>query len=114
MGTDTKDYDVRCEPGSAVLKGEFSLSNPTEYETIFDEMKKGIEAAGDHYTINLVKIHFMSSSGITALARVVMHARKCDTRLTILVDDTMLWQRKTMVALQHLWKELNIQSVGTE
>ena len=106
-----KDYEVSCEPGCAVLKGAFSVSNPTDYEEIFAELKAGIENLGEQYTINLIDTHFMSSSGITALARIVMHARKCDTRLSILVDSNMLWQRKTMVALQHLWEDLEIKSI---
>jgi hypothetical protein len=113
MNTTTNDYKVLCESERAVLKGEFSISNPMDYEDVFAELKQRIENADGHYTIDLVGAHFMSSSGITALARIVMHAQKNETRLSILVDKSMLWQRKTMVALQHLWEDLEIKDVGS-
>jgi hypothetical protein len=113
MNTATNDFEVLCEPERAVLKGEFSLSNPMDYEDVFAELKQRIENSDGRYTINLVGAHFMSSSGITALARVVMHAQHSETKLSILVDQSMLWQRKTMVALQHLWEDLEIKDVGS-
>ncbi len=109
MGTETKDYSLKCEPARAVLSGQFSLSNPMEFENIFAEIQQGIEEAGDSYTIDVVGTHFMSSSGITALARVVMHARKNGKKLVLVVDEGMLWQRKTVVALQNLWEKLEIR-----
>jgi hypothetical protein len=111
METTSKDYNLSCEPGVAVLSGQFSLSSPIDFDELFSSIRTGIEAVDEAYTIDVVKADFMSSSGITALARVVMHARNHAKGLVLRVDDGVLWQRKTVVALQNLWDKLSIEKV---
>jgi hypothetical protein len=111
MVTSTKDYNLTVEPGRAVLTGQFSLSNPVEFDQLFSGIRSAIEVIDGPYEIDLAKALFMSSSGITSLARVVLHAVSHEKRLVIKVDDSVLWQRKTVVALQNLWKGLHIERV---
>lgn len=109
MEEKNKDYDLKLAPGRAILSGQLSLSNPVEFDELFAPVRKGIEEATEEYAIDLVGAVFMSSSGITSLARVVLHAQNHEKKLVLKVDESVLWQRKTVVALQNLWKELRIE-----
>ena len=109
MGAEATQYSLSCESSRAVFKGQFSLTSPAAFDELYGKVRSGIENAADAYTLDLTDALFMSSSGITALARVIMFAQGKDTPLIIRVNDAVLWQRKTVVALQNLWEKLTVE-----
>jgi hypothetical protein len=92
---------------SVVLKGIMRLVSPMEYMSVFDELYRQIDLT-PHYTIDLSKLEYLNSSGITALSRIVLYAREHAKKLKFICGNTIAWQRKTMNGLMRLWDELQV------
>lgn len=96
------------EHGGATLAGVLRLSSPIAYKPVLQPLQDAIEAAPKAYRIDLAKLTFLNSSGVTALSRLVMAARQHDVPLVVVVDDGVPWQRKTLSSLQRLYPKLEL------
>lgn len=103
------DYTIDCNsPGTAKLLGTLRLPSPTAYDEPFSHIKSGIDSSSE-YTIDVTELEFLNSSGLTAIARLFMHARKCNTPLTIIANESTPWQKKSLVSLKMLWDQITIE-----
>lgn len=108
---DTFTIEIIEGENGVVLKGAMRLQSPTAYETPFNPIVLGIQSASSPYKIDIKDLEFLNSSGVTALARIVLLARQSDKALLIVCSDQIPWQNKTVSSLQKLHPKLEIVTV---
>lgn len=109
MEIKTEDYTIQTSIGSkSVIEGIMRLTSPAAYEKDFEHIQQGIQNS-PQYTVDISKVNFMNSSGITALSRLVLLARNTNKALTLVIDEGIPWQKKTIGSLKKLYEKLEIQ-----
>ena len=107
----TDDYSIDCSNKTlSKLTGTLRLPSPLSYDEPFQSIKDHITAAKDAYTIDLTELKFLNSSGLTALARLIMLARKEDTPLVLVGSEGVPWQMKSLNSLTKLWAKTTVVS----
>lgn len=101
------DYDAR--PSSAVLRGVMRLDSVEAYERIFAPIGPAIEAATEPYTIDVSAVTLMNSSGIRALASIVLAAKRASKKLVLVGREDVPWQRKSVASLRSLYRDLEVR-----
>ena len=108
MKIETSTFSVNYfDEQTVVLQGVMRLVSPMEYMSVFDELYRNLDLTAQ-YTIDLSKLEYLNSSGITALSRIVLYARDNSKKLKFICGNTIAWQRKTMNGLLRLWDELQV------
>jgi len=104
-------YSVECVAGSdvAVLRGVMRLPTPAAYDALFAPARALIES-GRPSTIDLTGVSFLNSSGIRALASLVLLARDRGAPLQMIADDGIPWQKKTLASFRSISPSLRIAS----
>lgn len=103
----TDEYTIDCSSNNkGILKGSMRLPSPLSYENSFELLKKGIDISTNTYFINIEKLEYLNSSGLTALARLLIQARKVDTPVTIECSKNIPWQSKSIASLCKLWDKI--------
>lgn len=106
-----KDWQIvtHDQPRSAALLGVFRLESPEAYDAAFDPILAGLKAAGDSgYTVDVTGAVLMNSSGIRALADLVLLAKRTGQRVIFIAKRGVPWQLKTMATLQSLYAQLQV------
>ena len=106
---DREQYTVECPPGgdTVVLRGVMRLTTPAAYDPVFAPARALIEG-GRASTVDLSGVSFMNSSGIRALASLVLLAKERKTPLRVLTDEGIPWQKKTLASLRAISPALTI------
>ncbi|MSR89197.1 MAG: hypothetical protein EXS67_06045 [Candidatus Margulisbacteria bacterium] len=108
----TDEYRIECiDPTRAVIIGSLRLPTPSAYEPHFKPIKDKIEKLRDPYTINITKVSYLNSSGITAFANLIFFAKEHNVPLIMEASKAIPWQEKTMSSLEKLWSHLSIQFI---
>ena len=110
MEIKTEDYRVwiDCNTSTVYVQGFLRLSGIQEYQPIMDLLLQAAEALSD-LTVNLQKLEFLNSSGISMLSMFVVKVRQEGTiRLTLQGSDKVLWQTKSLKNLQRLMPTLTL------
>lgn len=104
-----EQYSVECGPGSdvAVLRGIMRLATPAAYDALFAPLRALIES-GRPATVDLTGVSFLNSSGIRALASLVLLAKERGTPLQMITDDSIPWQKKTLASFRSISPSLRI------
>ena len=106
------DYTVQFDADSTTVhfNGELSLSGPSDYEPISNLLNEVAANDPPTMTINLKKLAFLNSSGISMLSKFVLSLRKKKaTQLVVLGSNDMPWQGKSLKNLERLLPGLNLQ-----
>jgi hypothetical protein len=103
-------YSVECADGSdaAVMRGVMRLASPAAYDSAFAPMRARIERA-EASTIDVTGVSFMNSSGIRALAELVLLAKSKAASLRIVASDSIPWQKKTMASFRAIHPALAVE-----
>jgi anti-anti-sigma factor len=105
-----EQYSVDCPEGSdvAVLHGVMRLASPAAYESVFAPVRARIVA---HHpsTIDLSDVSFMNSSGIRALASLVVLAKDTGAALRLVASERVPWQKKTVASLRAISPALGVE-----
>ena len=106
----TTEYqiDLQARPQTAVLRGVFRLSSPEQYDQIFAPIVELVGATATGYTVDLTDVVLMNSSGLRALAELVLTARRAATSLTFLGKASVPWHSKTVASLKPLYSGLAV------
>ncbi|MGK7875312.1 MAG: hypothetical protein AB4426_19040 [Xenococcaceae cyanobacterium] len=107
-----KDYTVQYDSDSNIVDftGLLSLGGPKEYAPIADLLKKITASEPDQITLNLRKLEFLNSSGISMLSKFVLGLRKKkEIQLVILGSNEMPWQGKSLKNLQKFLPSLKLE-----
>ncbi|WP_416669929.1 slr1659 superfamily regulator [Egbenema bharatensis] len=110
MEIQADNYTVWHDSASATVyfQGFLRLNGIEEYQPIMDLLVAAIEAS-PNLTVNLQKLEFLNSSGISMLSMFVVRARqRGDVQLTLHGTDTILWQTKSLKNLQRLMPTLTL------
>lgn len=103
-------YSVDCAEGSdyAVLHGVMRLASPSAYDAAFAPIRTRIEGGGSP-TIDLTDVSFMNSSGIRALASLVLFAKGKNAALRMIASNGIPWQKKTMASFRAINSALTVE-----
>lgn len=103
------EFSVEVRHGVATLGGVFRLESPEAYDRAFAGVFAGLEAAPSGLTVDLTEVILMNSSGIRALADLVIRARRSRTPLTFLGRADVPWHNKTVASLAPLYDGLMVR-----
>ncbi len=107
-----KDYAVNYDSESSTVdfSGLLSLGGPKEYTPISNLLNNIVASKPDQITLNLRKLEFLNSSGISMLSKFVLGLRKKKgIHLVILGSNEMPWQGKSLKNLQKFLPSLKLE-----
>ncbi len=107
-----EDYSVQYDPDSVTFyfQGELSLSGPPEYAPIAQLLEDVLNQAPSRIGLNLKKLEFLNSSGISMLSKFAIAVRKKKTTEVIVIGSPdIAWQAKSLANLQKLLPTLQLQ-----
>jgi len=105
---DNDDYKIHFDsPDKVTLSGVLRLQSPNIYDELFAPIRDKISTGGS-MTMDIQNVSFLNSSGITALARLIIVARSHDAPFLIIAKEEVPWQKKSIVSLKRLWPKLEI------
>ncbi|HXI58743.1 MAG TPA: hypothetical protein VNO55_21900 [Polyangia bacterium] len=111
MKTDNDEYSIDCttQPATALLRGVLRLQSTESYDRLFEPIRNNMLAGGRSYVLDLREVVLMNSSGIRALAGLVLLAKEKGVALSLRVRESIPWQRKTVASLKLLDPALDVQ-----
>ena len=92
---------------SFLLKGVLRLPTPSAFDGVFAPLFDRI-ARSERLRVDLCSVTFMNSSGIRALASLVMKAKASGVQMDLIGCATVPWQRKTLASLAAISPELKV------
>ena len=107
-----KDYTVQYNSDTNVFsfEGLLSLGGAKEYAPINDLLNRIATEEPEQMTLDLRKLEFLNSSGISMLSKFVLGLRKKKgTQLIILGSNDMPWQGKSLKNLQKFLPSLKLE-----
>ena len=106
------DYAVQADTDANTIafSGLMSLGGPKAYAPIADLMNDIANEEPDEMTLDLRKLEFLNSSGISMLSKFVLSLRKKKgVQLIVLGSDDMPWQGKSLKNLQKFLPSLKLE-----
>lgn len=104
-------YEVEYDPASETVyfEGEISLGGPKDYAPIVNLLNEVANLGTKILTLNLKKLAFLNSSGISMLSKFVLGMRKKrGTQLVVLGSRKVPWQSKSLKNLERLLPGLKL------
>jgi hypothetical protein len=107
----TEDYQVWYEPQTATVnfQGLLRESGIADYKPIEELLEDAIAQQPSTITMNLQKLEFLNSSGMTILSRFVINMRKQKIQLVVLGSNDIPWQKKSLGNWQRLMPNLKME-----
>ena len=105
------DFSVKYDssPNTAVLSGVMRLESVEAYERVFAPIGKALAESSEPYTIDVSEVVLMNSSGIRALAAIVLAAKRASKKLVLVGRTNVPWQRKSVASLRSLYDGLEVR-----
>ncbi|PSB40427.1 hypothetical protein C7B67_28315 [filamentous cyanobacterium Phorm 6] len=107
-----EDYSIQYDRESVTVSfiGELSLGGPAEYAPIVELLNEVANPEPPTITLNLKKLEFVNSSGISMLSKFVITVRKKKTiQLLVLGSNDVPWQQKSLKNLEKLLPTLKLE-----
>ncbi len=95
-------------PGAWILRGVMRLESIEAYARAFAPLEAAAAQPGN-LTIDLASVLFLNSSGIRALADVLLVARNSGARVTVFGSAAVPWQKKLALSFTGLFPEFEIR-----
>lgn len=114
MGIQTitgENYTVQCDKHAATVtfEGSLRLSGPEAYAPIDNLMRDLLTQSPELITLNLRKLRFLNSSGISMISKFVIRVRSARTvNMIVIGSQDTPWQGKSLKNLQRLLPSLEI------
>jgi hypothetical protein len=105
------DYTITHADRQAAIKGVLRLPTADAYDAVFATISKSVAEPLSSFELDVREVSFLNSSGIRALANLIMAARTAGSRLRIMGSVDVPWQKKTLTSLGVLYEGLTIQLV---
>lgn len=108
----TENYSVVYDnmAQSITFQGSLRLNGTEEYAPISDLLQEILEQEPIGIWLNLQKLQFLNSSGISLLSKFVIEVRKRkNIQLLITGSKTISWQSKSLKNLQRLMPNLTLE-----
>jgi hypothetical protein len=106
-----EDYTVQYIPESVTVKlqGELSLTGSADYAPIAQLLNQIAELNPPTMTLDLTKLEFLNSSGISMISKFAISMRKrSQIQLSVVGSDEIAWQRKSLQNLLKLCPNLQL------
>ncbi|HEX9399809.1 MAG TPA: STAS domain-containing protein [Anaeromyxobacter sp.] len=110
MSAPKPEYVVERGPSSRawILRGVIRLESAEAYARAFGPLEAAAAQPGD-ITIDISSVVFLNSSGIRALADVLLAARRNGGRVTLFGSAAVPWQKKLALSFTGLFPEFEIR-----
>ncbi|MGK7932902.1 MAG: hypothetical protein AB4041_15940 [Microcystaceae cyanobacterium] len=112
MEISDKQYRVFYEEKTLTVhfEGSLRLGGMTDYAPIVELLNQVKEQQPEMITLNLEKLDFLNSSGISMLSKFVINIRKTGhSQMTIKGSKSIPWQGKSLKNLQRLMPNLVLE-----
>ncbi|NES72545.1 MAG: hypothetical protein F6K24_48800 [Okeania sp. SIO2D1] len=112
MEINKEDYKVWYEPETATVsfQGLLREAGIADYEPIEELLKSVITSEPETITLNIRKLKFLNSSGMTILSRFVLSLRKKKSiQLIVNGSQSTPWQKKSLGNWQRLMPGLKME-----
>ena len=109
-----EDYIVYYDPGSTTVyfQGELSLGGTPEYAPISQLLDEIIAQTPPTLTLNLTKLEFLNSTGISMICKFIIGLRKNPPgQVVVLGSNDIPWQGKSLKNLEKLLPNLQLELV---
>lgn len=106
-----EDYSVEYIPETVTVKlqGELSLTGAADYAPMVQLLNDVAELNPPKLTLDVTKLEFLNSSGISMLSKFVISMRKKNQiQLAVIGSDEIAWQRKSLQNLLKLCPNLQL------
>jgi hypothetical protein len=109
------EYTIEYDDANHTVcfRGTIRLQTTEDYAPIADLLQSSHDAAGNgKLTMDFRQLQFLNSSGINAVSKFVIAARKQD-KITLLVlgSQEIYWQQKSLSNLSKLWPKVQVDVV---
>jgi hypothetical protein len=107
-----EDYSVQYDPDSVTFyfQGELSLGGPSEYAPIAQLMDEVLKQEPTTLKLDLKKLEFLNSSGISMLSKFAIAVRKQKTTQLLAIGSKGIpWQEKSLKNLEKLLPGLQLE-----
>ncbi len=98
-----QDYEVRCDPETAVItfRGTLELASMTEYQPIVTLLNGVVNQKPPIITLNLRELEFVNSSALSIILRFGINIRKKNaSQLVVQGSKRYSWQKKSLKNMQ--------------
>ena len=114
MTTESVGYEIEVGTGTAALRGVLRLASPLAYEELFAPIRTALdETKGtDGLTIDIRQLQFLNSCGVTALSRLILHARSQQLPIGFIGAGSVAWHGRTLSSLQRLYPVMTVELNG--
>ena len=109
MKASQAEYSIEHDQQRTIVKGVLRLPSADAYDAVFAPVSERMAQPDRNYQLDMREVTFMNSSGIRALANLIMAARHAGGALTIVGSAIVPWQKKTMASLGVLYDRVTIQ-----
>lgn len=109
-----EDYKVFYDPETSTVyfQGELSLGGPAEYAPIAQLLEQVMAQTPSTLTLNLTKLEFLNSSGISLISKFIIGLRKKPPiPVVVLGSHDIPWQGKSLKNLEKLLPGLQLELV---
>lgn len=106
---DEPSLDCDSDPDQAVLSGVMRLESVDAYDELFAPIYARVAAESTAYAIDISRVALMNSSGIRALASLVLEAKRAGRKLVLIGRESVAWQRKSVPSLKALHHGLEVE-----
>jgi hypothetical protein len=105
-------YSVEYDESASTVAfaGTVRLPSGHEYDPILNILQLArSQTSGGTLKLDFCKLQFLNSSGINAISRFVIAARKDDqVKLLVIGSRDVYWHQKSLLNLQRLWSKVEI------
>lgn len=92
------------------FEGSMRLANMKEYDVVTQFLKESSDSSIELLTLDLQPLQFLNSSGITTLSLFILNCKKKGKpRITVLGNESISWQQKSIANFKKLWNEVEIK-----
>lgn len=93
------------------IEGSLRLSGMQKYheEGFFDFLKNAVKASDTSINLDLTKLQYLNSSGVTAFSRFILELKKESLNPIKVIGNTEVsWQKKTLPNFPKLWNQVTL------
>ena len=112
MKIETEHYSLIYDEITQVItcEGSLRLNGSEEYVLIMKALNNVVEQEPSEVILNLEKLKFLNSSGISMLSKFIINVRKKkNIHMIVLGSNDIPWQKKSLKNLQRLMPSLQLK-----
>ena len=107
----TIDYLITFEADNqVVISGTLRLEHVSDYDVIFQKIKDNILTTNDKFTINISKLIYLNSAGITSIAKLLIISKSHNKFIHVIGDTTIPWQSKFLKSIRMISSNFSTES----